>query len=91
MGDIMNQSDILINNLTKLHTTDLGIFRIKRNLSLDSSVDVVEWCREKILSNRDSISRNGKNYYISADNCVITVNAHSFTIITAHKIKEASI
>ncbi|MDR1592225.1 MAG: DUF3781 domain-containing protein, partial [Prevotellaceae bacterium] len=27
------------------------------------------------------------NWYVSVDNCVITVNAHSYTIITAHKTK----
>ena len=30
------------------------------------------------------ISRKGKNYYIEADGCIITVNASSYTIITAH-------
>ncbi len=32
-------------------------------------------------------TRKGKNWYVDADNCVITVNAYSFTIITAHKKK----
>jgi hypothetical protein len=31
------------------------------------------------------MERRGKNWYVSAENCVITVNAHSYTIITAHK------
>ena len=34
------------------------------------------------------ITRNGKNWYISIDACKITVNAHSYTIITAHKEKD---
>ena len=85
----MENSEILINNLSKLHTTELGVIRIRKNLSLNTD-DVVEWCREAILLNKDSIRRNGKNWYISANDCIITVNAYSFTIITAHKIKEAS-
>lgn len=85
----MENSEILINNLSKLHTTELGVIRIRKNLSLNTD-DVVEWCREAILLNKDSIRRNGKNWYVFADDCIITVNAHSFTIITAHKIKEAS-
>ena len=39
----------LIDNLDKLHTTELGIVRIKRNLSLDTD-DVVGWCKNKINS-----------------------------------------
>lgn len=39
----------LLKNLDKLHTTELGVKRIKRNLSLDSD-DVVDWCKTKINS-----------------------------------------
>ena len=76
----------LIDNLDKLHTTELGIVRIKRNLSLDTD-DVVEWCKNKINSKNAVITRNGKNWYINIDSAVITVNAFSYTIITAHKEK----
>ena len=77
----------LILNLDKLHTTELGIERIKRNLSLDVN-DVVKWCRERIQSKEASIIRKGKNWYADIGNCEITVNAYSYTIITAHKIKK---
>lgn len=76
----------LILNLDKLHTTELGIIRIKRNLSLDSD-DVVNWCRKKVQKSEATITRRGKNWYVDIDGCEITVNAYSFTIITAHKIK----
>ena len=76
----------LLNNLAKVHTTELGIVRIKRNLSLDID-DVVEWCKNKISSKNANITRKGKNWYITVEGCIITVNAHSFTIITAHKEK----
>ncbi len=76
----------LIDNLDKLHTTELGVVRIKRNLSLDTD-DVVEWCKNKISSKNAVITRNGKNWYINVDSAVITVNAYSYTIITAHKEK----
>jgi hypothetical protein len=75
----------LILNLDKLHTTDLGIERIKRNLCLDMN-DVVSWCREKIKEPNSSIVRKGKNWYINVGDCKITVNAYSCTIITAHKL-----
>ncbi|MCM1209899.1 MAG: DUF3781 domain-containing protein, partial [Ruminococcus sp.] len=45
----MNTDNDLLKNLDKLHTTKLGIERIKRNLSL-STDDVVEWCKAKIRS-----------------------------------------
>ena len=75
-------NDLLI-NLDKLHTTQLGIERIKKNLDLDN-LDVVTWCNDKI-KNADRLIRKGKNYYAYFDNIVITINGHSFTIITAHK------
>lgn len=33
------------------------------------------------------ITRRGKNWYVTVDDIVITVNAHSCTIITAHRKK----
>jgi N-acetylglucosamine kinase-like BadF-type ATPase len=72
----------LLNNFDKIHTTALGIERIKKNLRLDVH-DVVEWCKHKI-STSEEITRKGKNWYVRSDNCVITVNASSYTIITAH-------
>ncbi len=44
-----NTEHLLINNIERLHTTDLGVYRIRKNLSL-STDDVVSWCKEKILS-----------------------------------------
>ncbi|MBQ2125419.1 MAG: DUF3781 domain-containing protein [Spirochaetales bacterium] len=78
----MNTQNNLLENLDKLHTTELGVVRIKRNLSLDTE-NVVEWCRNKINSDNAVITRTGKNWYIDIDTCIITVNAHSYTIITA--------
>jgi hypothetical protein len=45
----------------------------------------VEWCRQKIKQSGEII-RTGKNWYAHTDDCVITVNARSYTIITAHRI-----
>lgn len=74
----------LIENITKLHTTEMGIERIKRNLQIDVT-DIVQWCRERILKRDAVIEKRGKNWYVAIDDCIITVNAHSYTIITAHK------
>lgn len=82
----MDSDNELLHNLDKVHTTELGTVRIKRNLSLNTD-DVVEWCKEKIISSDAVISRKGKNWYINVDGCILTVNAYSYTIITAHKEK----
>lgn len=66
----------LIENIRKVHTTELGALRIKKNRSLDTD-DVVEWCIDKIQSDNSLISRRGKNWYISVDGVIITVNASS--------------
>ncbi|GHT23402.1 transposase [Bacteroidia bacterium] len=69
----------------KLHTTELGKERIKRNLCLDVE-DVVAWCRQEVRNaDENSMIRKGKNWYVYGDGYVLTVNAHSHTIITAHK------
>lgn len=80
-------SSILLSNLDKLHTTLMGIERIKRNLNLNTD-DVVSWCQNKIKDLNSTIYRKGKNWYIIIDNYKITVNAYSYTIITAHLLKK---
>ena len=78
----------LIENIEKLHTTTMGVNRIRRNLELGDNVkDVVAFCRQKILAPTANISRQGKNWYVKIDGCIITVNAYSYTIITAHSQK----
>ncbi len=73
----------LLNNLDRLHTTELGTLRIKRNLKIETN-DVVKYCKNLILNENAQVIKKGKNWYITVDNYVITVNASSFTIITAH-------
>lgn len=83
----MKADNELLNNLDKLHTTAPGVTRIKKNLYLDTD-DVVGWCKQRIGSAQTVIKRQGKNWYVQTDDCIITVNAYSYTIITAHKEKE---
>ena len=79
----MDNGSDLLKNIDKIHTTELGLIRIKRNLKLNTK-DIVNWCKMKIKQ-ANNICRKGKNWYITFDNCILTVNAHSYTIITAHK------
>ena len=75
----------LMQNLEKIRTTELGVLRIKRNLELETN-DVVKWCKNKIKK-ENKIYRKGKNWYVLGKGFIITINAHSYTIITAHKNK----
>ncbi|WP_083924055.1 DUF3781 domain-containing protein [Propionispira raffinosivorans] len=84
--NIITANELLL-NLNKLHTTDLGVVRIKRNLSLETD-EVVNWCKEKIQKASSITNKKGKNWYVNIDNCIITVNSYSYTIITAHMIKK---
>ena len=78
--------NVLIENLDKLHTTELGAERIKKNLKINSA-DVVQFCRDIISDENCHIYRQGKNWYCELESIKITVNSYSFTIITAHIIK----
>ena len=53
--------NILIKNIDSIHTTDMGLERIRRNLEL-GDIDVVEWCKEKILAVNAFIEKQGKSY-----------------------------
>ena len=76
----------LTENIDKLHTTEMGMERIKRNCRIETD-DVVRWIRAQILDATASIERIGKNWYVVSGDYKITANAHSYTIITAHKVK----
>ena len=82
----MEDKQILLNNIDKVHTTEMGIDRIKKNLKLDTD-DVVDYCKNKVLDKKSLIYRKGKNWYIENGAIKITINATSYTIITAHTIK----
>lgn len=82
--NIDGNSEILLKNLGKIHTTPMGVDRIKRNLHL-SDIDVVDYCKKLISSPGCNIFRQGKNWYCEIDSTIITVNAKSYTIITAHR------
>lgn len=78
--------DKLVIVAEKLHTTVLGETRIKRNLNLEY-IDVIEFCKSLIQNEKCEIYRQGKNYYFKLDKTVLTINAKSYTVITAHNIK----
>ena len=79
------EAKVLLEQVDKIHTTERGIQRIRKNLKIDTD-DVVQYCVNKILDKRCVIYKQGKNWYCEIDNITITINSSSFTIITAHVI-----
>ena len=78
-------SNKLISNLEKLHTTEAGMKRIKKNLQIKMD-DIIGHCIE-IIKNAGNIMRTGKNWYVYNNNTILTINACTYTIITAHIIE----
>ena len=75
---------MLLENIDKIHTTEMGIGRIQKNLGIDD--EPVSYCISKLKQENAIVTKEGKNYYVNVDGCRITINSSSFTIITAHKI-----
>lgn len=56
---VIEGQNILLENIDKIHTTKLGIDRIRRNLKIETE-DVVEYCKNKILMENCNIYKRGK-------------------------------
>ncbi len=85
----MDDKKVLLDHIDQLHTTDMGISRIEKNLKLDTD-DVVLYCKNKVLDQKCNIYKQGKNWYCEVDGVKITVNSYSYTIITAHILRNNS-
>lgn len=75
---------VLLSNIDKVHTTTMGLERLAKNLGLDID-NVVDYCKDKVLDEKCNIYKKGKNWYCEIDHIRITINAYSYTIITAHR------
>ena len=77
----------LLNNLDKDHNKEMDVDRIKRNIEVEVD-DIVKYSVDKIKQENAVIEIKGKNFYVTVDGIIITINASSYTIITAHKEKK---
>ena len=82
-GNKIAEEKILLDHMDKIHTTEMGVERIKKNLKIEDA-DVVEYCKNRILEKNCKIYKQGKNWYCETDHVKITINSYSYTIITAH-------
>lgn len=71
-------------NINSIHTTQLGLQRISRNISIEVN-DVEAWCKNAV-KNADIIFSMGKNNYVYSKGNVITLHKGSNSVITAHRI-----
>ena len=67
----MEDKQILLDNINKVHTTEMGINRIIKNLKLNTN-DVVEYCKNKVL---DKNCRQCKIFCVNYDFSIIE-NGH---------------
>jgi len=75
----------------KFGNTPLGFLRIKRNLDIFhfSDTETKTYLKKIILlTPLEDIKTKGKNHYFKCFKCnaILTVNSHTFTIITAKQI-----
>jgi len=47
--------DILLSNIDKLHSTPMGVKRIRKNINLNTEVDTVQYLKEKVLDKNSNI------------------------------------
>lgn len=68
----MKNKHILLNNIELVHTTEMGIERIKKNLKLNTD-DVVTYCKQKILNTACNIYRQSKNWYCEIEDTITLI------------------
>lgn len=79
----VKMKEVLLENIDRIHTTEMGVGRIQKNLGITD--EPVSYCISKLKQENSTVAKEGKNYYVDVDDCIITINSSSFTIITAHK------
>jgi len=49
-----NTENNLLNNLDKIHTTEMGSDRLKKNLQLQTE-DIIGWCKKQITNKKSKL------------------------------------
>ena len=90
----MNQA-LKVSIVKGFKNTPLGFVRIRKNLSVThfSDIETEVYIKEiLLLTPLEDIETKGKNHYFKCvkRNANLTVNSHSFTIITAKTLDKSS-
>ena len=64
--------------------TELGYIRVVNNLNLEKNTDIIEYSKNMILDKDSKVYKANKNFYVDLNNVRLTINATTYTIITAH-------
>lgn len=80
----MGEKEILLQNIGKIHTTELGEERLIKNLSLKNT-NPVAFAKKFVLKEKTHVYRKGKNFYCELSGIRLTINAMTYTIITGHR------
>ena len=57
--------EILLENIDKIHTTEMGVGRIQKNLGI--SDEPVSYCISKLKQENSVVEKEGKKYYVNVD------------------------
>lgn len=62
----MQDKKIVLENIKKIHTTEMGIDRIKKNLqlNLNKKEEIVNYCKKKIIDDKSNIYKKGKTIIV---------------------------
>ena len=79
---------MLLRHIDEIHTTELGEQRIKRNIGLYAT-EIIPEIEDALTfhSKFTVVRRRGKNFYVRYRDIQYTINASSYTVITAKVIK----
>lgn len=80
--------ELLLKHIDEIHNTELGVQRINRNIGLYETEIVSEIEDALTIHSYDTtVRRVGKNYYVKYREVEYTINASSYTVITAKLVK----
>ncbi|MCH5172236.1 MAG: DUF3781 domain-containing protein [Erysipelotrichales bacterium] len=77
--------NLLLSDVDKIHTTELGYQRIRKVIKL-SDAQLINYIKDIVKNSETIITKRGKNYYIYFENMRITINSYNYCVITAHSI-----
>ena len=80
--------EVLKNHIPLIHNTELGEERINKNTGLYPD-EILSEIKDALIvnTNLSEVKRIGKNYYLKYRDVEFTINASSYTVITAKVVK----
>ncbi|HBB05501.1 MAG TPA: conjugal transfer protein [Firmicutes bacterium] len=80
----MDEKGILLANIERIHATERGEERLIQNLKL-ANRNPIRYVKDVLRNPKSHVYKKGKNFYCEYNHVRLTINASTFTMITAHK------